>query len=120
MSQQESPLLDRERIAGAFSLLGDRLARSGVVADIYVIGGAAMALAYDARRATRTLMRFSIPMEWCSRRRRKSPTSLACQDGGSTNRPVPTSRQVATTRRHAYSIIRVCGFSLRRPSTCWP
>ena len=55
MSQQESPLLDREQIAGAFSLLGDRLARRGVVADIYVIGGAAMALAYDARRATRDI-----------------------------------------------------------------
>jgi hypothetical protein len=43
VSQQESPLLDRERITEAFSLLGDRLARRGVVADIYVIGGAAMA-----------------------------------------------------------------------------
>ena len=30
-----------------------RLAKRGVVADIYVFGGAAMALAYDSRRATR-------------------------------------------------------------------
>jgi len=37
----------------AFRLLGDRLARRGLVADIYVFAGAAMALAYDARRATR-------------------------------------------------------------------
>jgi len=55
VSQRESPLLDRERIAEALGLLGDRLARRGVVADIYVIGGAAMALAYDARRATRDI-----------------------------------------------------------------
>ncbi len=55
MSQREPPLLDRERIAEALTLLGDRLARRGVVADIYVIGGAAMALAYDARRATRDI-----------------------------------------------------------------
>jgi predicted nucleotidyltransferase len=55
VSQRESPLLDRERIAEAFSLLGDRLAQRGVVADIYVIGGAAMALAYDSRRATRDI-----------------------------------------------------------------
>ena len=48
-----SPLLDRAGIENAFRLLGDRLARRGVVADLYVFGGAAMALAYDSRRATR-------------------------------------------------------------------
>jgi len=44
-------------IIEAFSRLGDRLARrgGGVVADVYVFGGAAMALAYDARRATRDI-----------------------------------------------------------------
>jgi hypothetical protein len=35
--------------------LGDRLVQRGVIADIYVFGGAAMALAYDARRATRDI-----------------------------------------------------------------
>src|SRR5208283_3240902 len=35
------------------SLLGERLARRGVVADVFVVGGAAMALAYDAARVTR-------------------------------------------------------------------
>ncbi len=48
-----APLLDRAGIGGAFRRLGDRLAKRGVVADIYVFGGAAMALAYDSRRATR-------------------------------------------------------------------
>jgi hypothetical protein len=37
----------------AFRRLGERLARRGVVADLYVFGGAAMALAFDSRRATR-------------------------------------------------------------------
>jgi len=50
---EPSPLLDREGIEEAFRRLGDRLAKRGVVADIYVFGGAAMALAYDSRRATR-------------------------------------------------------------------
>lgn len=54
MSDQE-PLLDRSAIEDAFRRLGDRLARRGVVADVYVFGGAAMALAYDARRATRDI-----------------------------------------------------------------
>lgn len=49
------PLLDRTAIEEAFRRLGDRLARRGVIADIYVFGGAAMALAYDARRATRDI-----------------------------------------------------------------
>ena len=47
------PLLDRAAIEDAFRRLGDRLSRRGVVADLYVFGGAAMALAYDARRSTR-------------------------------------------------------------------
>lgn len=51
----EGPLLDREGIRGALTRLGERLARRGVTADVYVFGGAAMALAYDARRATRDI-----------------------------------------------------------------
>jgi hypothetical protein len=35
-----------------FTALGERLARRGVVADVFVVGGAAMALAYDASRVT--------------------------------------------------------------------
>jgi Nucleotidyltransferase of unknown function (DUF6036) len=48
------PLLDRRAIEEAFHRLGDRLVRRGVIADVYVFG-AAMALAYDARRATRDI-----------------------------------------------------------------
>jgi hypothetical protein len=47
-----APLLDRGGIEEAFGRLGDRLAKRGVVADIDVFGGAAMALAYDSRRAS--------------------------------------------------------------------
>lgn len=49
------PLLDRSMMERALQRLGERLHARGVVADIYVVGGAAMALAYDARRATRDL-----------------------------------------------------------------
>jgi hypothetical protein len=51
----DDPLLDRATIEDAFRRLGDRLARRGIVEDLYVFGGAAMALAYDARRATRDI-----------------------------------------------------------------
>jgi predicted nucleotidyltransferase len=52
---EADPFLDRAAIQDAFRRLGDRLLRRGVVADVYVIGGAAMALAYDARRSTRDI-----------------------------------------------------------------
>jgi predicted nucleotidyltransferase len=46
-------LLGRAELERAFTVLGERLARRGVVADVFVVGGAAMALAYDASRVTR-------------------------------------------------------------------
>jgi hypothetical protein len=52
---EADPLLDRAAIQDAFRRLGERLARRGIVADVYVIGGAAMTLAYDARRSTRDI-----------------------------------------------------------------
>jgi len=51
----EDPLLDRAAIEDAFRRLGDRLAKRGGIADLYIFGGAAMALAYDARRSTRDI-----------------------------------------------------------------
>ena len=39
--------------SSGLSPLGERLVRRGVVADVFVVGGAAMALAYDAARVTR-------------------------------------------------------------------
>jgi hypothetical protein len=51
----DDPLLDGDRIRDLFRRLGERLHRRGVVGDIYVVGGAAMALAFDARWATRDI-----------------------------------------------------------------
>jgi hypothetical protein len=45
--------LARAEIERTFTALGKRLVRPGVVADVFVVGGAAMALAYDAARVTR-------------------------------------------------------------------
>lgn len=61
MSSVGDPLLDRGRIQDLFRRLGDRLERRGVVGDVYVIGGAAMALAYDARRSTRDIDAVLVP-----------------------------------------------------------
>lgn len=53
MTEPDDVLLGRAEIERAFTALGERLARRGVVADVFVVGGAAMALAYDAARVTR-------------------------------------------------------------------
>lgn len=53
MTGPDDVLFGRAEIERAFTALGDRLARRGVVADVFVVGGAAMALAYDAARVTR-------------------------------------------------------------------
>jgi len=54
---ESSPLLDRAGIEDAFRRLGERLAKRGVVADLYVFGGAAMALASTPGGLPATWMR---------------------------------------------------------------
>lgn len=46
-------MLTRERILELFAELNDELRRVGVRGDMFVVGGAAMTVAYDARPATR-------------------------------------------------------------------
>lgn len=47
--------MDRDEILGHLREVGDRLLRRGVQGDLYVVGGAAIALAYDTRRTTRDI-----------------------------------------------------------------
>jgi len=47
--------LSRSRILGAFDALEGELDRRGLRGEIFVVGGAAMALAYSSRRATRDI-----------------------------------------------------------------
>jgi len=53
VTEADDVLFGRAELERAFTALGERLARRGVVADVFVVGGAAMALAYDATRVTR-------------------------------------------------------------------
>lgn len=45
--------MDRDEIVAALTSLGRRLEAEGVLGEMYVVGGAAMALAYGTRRSTR-------------------------------------------------------------------
>jgi hypothetical protein len=48
-------MLTRERILGLFGDLDDELCRMNVRGDVFVVGGAAMTVAYDAWPATRNI-----------------------------------------------------------------
>lgn len=45
--------MDRDEVLAALTAVGAKLHARGIQGDLYVVGGAAMALAYDARRTTR-------------------------------------------------------------------
>lgn len=47
--------MDRQEIIEALTTLGRTLLDRGLTGDIYVVGGAAIALAYDERRATKDI-----------------------------------------------------------------
>lgn len=53
--------MDRAEILAALTALGAQLHAEGVVADLYVVGGAAIALAYDDRRSTRDIDAIFVP-----------------------------------------------------------
>ena len=48
-------LLDRDALLEPLDALAERLKERGVRASVYVIGGAAISLVFDARRATRDI-----------------------------------------------------------------
>lgn len=61
MTEPGGVLLDRVQLERAFTALGERMVRRGMVADVFVVGGAAMALAYDATRVTRDVDSLFVP-----------------------------------------------------------
>jgi hypothetical protein len=60
MTDPKGTLMGRAELERAFAALGDR-PRRGVVADLFVVGGAAIALAYDANRITSDVDAVSSP-----------------------------------------------------------
>lgn len=53
--------LDADGVLALFQELSDRLAETGVSAQLFVVGGAAMALAYDRGRVTRDVDALFVP-----------------------------------------------------------
>lgn len=53
MNDDDAPVLDARRLRDLFAALSARLAAEGLRAQLFVVGGAAIALAYDTGRVTR-------------------------------------------------------------------
>jgi len=102
-------LFGRAEIERAFTALGERLARRGVVADVFVVGGAAMALAYDAARVTRDVDAVFKPHGIVLEEARKVADDLGLpRPGGLTSRRAFTSPGKKTPASAGCSIIPDC------------
>ncbi len=55
MTAADDPLLDAGRLRSLLTELGERLDRRGMAAQLFVVGGAAMALAFNRERVTRDI-----------------------------------------------------------------
>jgi hypothetical protein len=105
VTEADDVLFGRAELERAFTALGERLARRGVVADVFVLGGAAMALAYDATRVTGDVDATFLPQ-----------TPSGCPTGGLTSRPASTSLGSTTQASAACSTIPGCvSWRHRRP-----
>jgi hypothetical protein len=103
VTEPGSILLDRMQLERAFTALGERLVQRGVVADVFVVGGAAMALAYDATRVTRDVDSLFVPHGVVLEEARNVARDLGCPHGGSTSRPASTFQAKTTRASAAYS-----------------
>jgi hypothetical protein len=108
MSEADSILFGRAELERAFTALGERLVRRGVVADIFIVGGAAMALAYDAARVTRDVDAMFKPHGIVHEEAMQVANDLGPPADGSMSRQAPTSPARTTLTSAAYSIIPGC------------
>jgi hypothetical protein len=63
MADQKSPLLSHDDVRALLTELGQRLAAKNIDARIFIVGGSAMALAFDRSRVTRDIGAVYAPKE---------------------------------------------------------
>lgn len=112
-------ILDRAAIEDAFRRLGERLHRRGVVADLYIFGGAAMALAYDARRATRDIDALFKPHGVVVEEARTVAVELDLPPWWLNEQASVYVARGGDPGHSESSTIQACGSPQRLPSICW-
>jgi hypothetical protein len=102
-------LLDRVQLERAFTALGERMVRRGVVADVFVVGGAAMALAYDATPVTRDVDSLFVPHGVVLEEARNVAQDLGLPAWWLNEQAASTSQARTTRAGAAYSTTPACG-----------
>ncbi|MGF7238329.1 MAG: DUF6036 family nucleotidyltransferase [Frankia sp.] len=114
-----SPGLDRKAIGGLLEELNEELGRRGAKADLFLVGGAALALVYDQTRSTRDLDAVFLPTEVV----RSAAGSLAERHGLPAdwlNDAVKGFLPGPVRPRADISRPTISPSMSRRLSTCWP
>jgi hypothetical protein len=82
VTEADDVLFGRAEMERAFTALGERLQRRGVVADVFVVGGAAMPWPTTPPALPAILTRRSSPIGWWSKRPAGWRTTSDCRTGG--------------------------------------
>ena len=77
----------KRELVEVFELLDDELNERGIRAGLFVVGGAAMAIAYDTRRTTTDVDAIFTPTSEVREPRKLSPKGLVSNRTGSTTEP---------------------------------
>lgn len=108
MSEADSILFGRAELERAFTALGERLVRRGVVADIFIVGGALWPWPTTLPASPRDVDAMFKPHGIVHEEAMRVATDLGLPVGGSTSRQAPTSPAKKTLTSAAYSIIPGC------------
>jgi Nucleotidyltransferase of unknown function (DUF6036) len=112
-------MLNRDDIAALLDELAGELEAEGVHGDLFLVGGAAMALAYSTRRATRDLDAIFEPKQVVYRAASGLETAVDCPQTGSTTGSRASSQDRTLVRRSC-STGRGSRSGSPRRATCSP
>jgi hypothetical protein len=112
-------LLDRDGVLRAFHALDEELGRSGTRADVFVVGGAAMAVAYDARRATADVDAVFVPTSEVRAAARRVAERLGLDDDWLNDGAKAFIPGADPDQRARYSRDSTCKLRLPLRASCW-
>ena len=113
--------LTKEAIRRALGALGAALPNAGAPRELWVVGGAALVLLYDARETTKGVDAFTLDAAG-SAELRAAAASVAARLGLPEDWLNDGAKAISTGSRRASSssALRTCSFARSRPRSSWP
>lgn len=111
----------KEAIRRALGALGAALPNAGAPRELWVVGGAALVLLYDARETTKGVDAFTLDAAG-SAELRAAAASVAARLGLPEDWLNDGAKAISTGSRRASSssALRTCSFARSRPRSSWP